>query len=121
MNLCTLSTHFRRLCTRCPPSPKASFPCPPPHLHHMQDPVHAPCPDVYDPNFIPNTSDDEGLYRYNAQPSICYKNLDKLGVPSSLCGNAMATLPPLCTLTHSLADSGRTFAKAIATAAYTER
>ena len=34
--------------------------------------------DQYDPNFVPNTSDDEGMYRYQYQPSVGYYNLVKL-------------------------------------------
>ena len=32
----------------------------------------------YDPNFVPNTSDDEGRYRYQYQPSVGFYNLQKL-------------------------------------------
>ena len=32
----------------------------------------------YDPNFVPNTSDDEGMYRYQNQPSVGHLNLIKL-------------------------------------------
>ena len=32
----------------------------------------------YDPNFVPNTSDDEGMYRYQHQPSVGHHNLAKL-------------------------------------------
>ena len=32
----------------------------------------------YDPNFVPNTSDDEGMYRYQNQPSVGHFNLIKL-------------------------------------------
>lgn len=34
--------------------------------------------DQYDPDFVPNTSDDEGMYRYQYQPSVGYYNLLKL-------------------------------------------
>ncbi len=34
--------------------------------------------DGYDPNYIPNHSDDMGRYDYESQPSICYWNLEKL-------------------------------------------
>lgn len=34
--------------------------------------------DQYDPNFVPNTSDDEGRYRYQYQPSVGHYNLQKL-------------------------------------------
>lgn len=32
----------------------------------------------YDPNFVPNTSDDEGMYRYQYQPVVGHYNLRKL-------------------------------------------
>ncbi|KAH3838616.1 protein adenylyltransferase SelO-like [Dreissena polymorpha] len=32
----------------------------------------------YDPGFVPNTSDDEGLYRYEKQPDVGWFNLNKL-------------------------------------------
>lgn len=32
----------------------------------------------YDPDFVPNTSDDEGMYRYQYQPSVGHHNLVKL-------------------------------------------
>lgn len=32
----------------------------------------------YDPDFVPNTSDDEGLYRFGNQPQVARFNLDKL-------------------------------------------
>ena len=32
----------------------------------------------YDPDFVPNTSDDEGMYRYQYQPSVGHNNLVKL-------------------------------------------
>lgn len=34
----------------------------------------------YDPNFIPNTSDDEGRYRLENQPTVAKFNLDKLRI-----------------------------------------
>lgn len=34
--------------------------------------------DQYNPDFVPNTSDDEGMYRYQYQPSVGYYNLAKL-------------------------------------------
>ena len=34
--------------------------------------------DHYDPDFVPNTSDDEGRYRYQYQPSVGHYNLQKL-------------------------------------------
>ena len=34
--------------------------------------------DQYDPDFVPNTSDDEGMYRYQHQPSVGHYNLAKL-------------------------------------------
>ena len=36
--------------------------------------------DSYDPNFIPNHSDDGGRYDYESQPSICLWNLGRLAV-----------------------------------------
>lgn len=33
----------------------------------------------YNPDFVPNTSDDEGMYSYKKQPEIGIFNLDKLG------------------------------------------
>lgn len=35
--------------------------------------------DSYDPNFIPNTSDDEGRYQFHNQPQVGFYNLQKLG------------------------------------------
>jgi uncharacterized protein YdiU (UPF0061 family) len=32
----------------------------------------------YDPDFVPNTSDDEGMYRFKYQPSVGHHNLVKL-------------------------------------------
>ena len=34
--------------------------------------------DAYDPNYIPNHSDDSGRYDYESQPSICLWNLGRL-------------------------------------------
>lgn len=34
--------------------------------------------DNYDPNFIPNHSDDSGRYDYESQPSICLWNMGRL-------------------------------------------
>lgn len=34
----------------------------------------------YNPEFVPNTSDDEGRYSYERQPDVGYYNLDKLRV-----------------------------------------
>ncbi len=34
--------------------------------------------DAYDPDFIPNHSDDGGRYDYQSQPAICHWNLQKL-------------------------------------------
>lgn len=34
--------------------------------------------DAYDPEFVPNTSDDEGRYSYRNQPDVARFNLDKL-------------------------------------------
>ena len=34
--------------------------------------------EAYDPNYIPNHSDDSGRYDYESQPEICFWNLDKL-------------------------------------------
>ncbi|XP_055340048.1 protein adenylyltransferase SelO, mitochondrial-like [Paramacrobiotus metropolitanus] len=34
--------------------------------------------DAYDPNFIPNSSDDEGRYAYKKQPEVGFFNLNKL-------------------------------------------
>ena len=36
--------------------------------------------DAYDPNFIPNHSDDSGRYDYESQPGICLWNLGRLAV-----------------------------------------
>ena len=32
----------------------------------------------YDPEFVPNQSDDTGRYRYEEQPAACYWNCEKL-------------------------------------------
>ena len=32
----------------------------------------------YDPEFVPNQSDDAGRYRYEEQPAACYWNCEKL-------------------------------------------
>ncbi|XP_037800204.1 protein adenylyltransferase SelO-like [Penaeus monodon] len=34
--------------------------------------------DTYDPDFIPNSSDDEGMYSYKNQPKVGYYNLHRL-------------------------------------------
>ena len=34
--------------------------------------------EAYNPDFIPNHSDDSGRYDYESQPEICFWNLDKL-------------------------------------------
>ena len=34
--------------------------------------------DAFDPNYIPNHSDDQGRYDYESQPSICLWNLGRL-------------------------------------------
>ena len=34
--------------------------------------------DSYDPNYIPNTSDDEGRYKFYSQPQVGFYNLQKL-------------------------------------------
>lgn len=34
--------------------------------------------DVYNPRYVPNTSDDEARYRYDAQPDVARWNLRKL-------------------------------------------
>ncbi|XP_042862115.1 protein adenylyltransferase SelO, mitochondrial-like isoform X2 [Penaeus japonicus] len=34
--------------------------------------------DAYDPDFIPNSSDDEGMYSYRNQPKVGYNNLQRL-------------------------------------------
>ena len=34
--------------------------------------------EAYQPDFIPNHSDDSGRYDYESQPDICYWNLGKL-------------------------------------------
>ncbi|WAQ99461.1 SELO-like protein [Mya arenaria] len=36
--------------------------------------------DNYDPQFVPNTSDDEGLYKYERQPDVGWFNLNKLRI-----------------------------------------
>ncbi|XP_013381655.1 uncharacterized protein LOC106152576 [Lingula anatina] len=36
--------------------------------------------DAYVPNFVPNSSDDEGMYSYDKQPDVGYFNLDKLRI-----------------------------------------
>ena len=36
--------------------------------------------DAYDPNYIPNHSDDSGRYDYESQPGICLWNLGRLAV-----------------------------------------
>ena len=36
--------------------------------------------DDYDPTFVPNTSDDEGLYRFERQPDVGWFNLNKLRI-----------------------------------------
>ena len=35
--------------------------------------------DAYNPNYIPNSSDDEGMYSYKNQPKIAFGNLKRLG------------------------------------------
>lgn len=35
--------------------------------------------DTYNPNFIPNSSDDGGMYSYKNQPQVGYDNLQRLG------------------------------------------
>ena len=32
----------------------------------------------YDPEFVPNQSDDTGRYRFEEQPAACYWNCEKL-------------------------------------------
>ncbi len=39
--------------------------------------------DEYDPSFVPNTSDDEGRYAYNNQPTMVKWNLQKLAIALS--------------------------------------
>lgn len=41
--------------------------------------------ETYDPNFIPNLSDNEGRYRFDNQPNICKWNLEKLFQSFGLC------------------------------------
>ncbi|XP_076035975.1 protein nucleotidyltransferase YdiU-like [Oratosquilla oratoria] len=36
--------------------------------------------EAYDPDFVPNTSDDEGMYSYANQPTVGRNNLQRLGV-----------------------------------------
>ena len=36
--------------------------------------------DAFDPNYIPNHSDDGGRYDYESQPNICLWNLGKLAI-----------------------------------------
>jgi len=43
--------------------------------------VHSHAPVLacrYDPEFVPNQSDDTGRYRYEEQPAACYWNCEKL-------------------------------------------
>lgn len=39
--------------------------------------------DEYNDNFIPNTSDDEGRYRFKLQPDVAHFNLNKLRIALS--------------------------------------
>lgn len=52
--------------------------------------------DVYDPNYVPNTSDKEGRYKFIDQPSICKWNLEILFKSiSSVIPNIKQKLDPI--------------------------
>ena len=65
--------------------------------------------DVYDPNTIPNTSDDEGRYSFKNQPSVGRYNLEKL----SLAIGAMLTPSQQKVLTYILDGYDQVYATAV--------
>ena len=53
--------------------------------------------DAYDPDYVPNHSDDGGRYQYDAQPDICKWNLSKLAtaLTAVIPGNRLCLLNQL--------------------------